>query len=138
MPATNPSLDRQTILRDFLARRHPLFEAMQGHWVFLEHTYEGGRQWFEENLFRYVKEGDIEYKARVIRSYRFNHTREVVDLVDKYLFKMDIVRSEDAPQPILDFWKSATLQGSKIEDFMRSISTKSSIFGRIWVVVDTT
>jgi hypothetical protein len=35
------------------------------------------------------------------RAYRFNHTREVVNLINKYLFKEDIQRCEDdAPQSV--------------------------------------
>lgn len=120
-------------------RRHPDYVSMLPHWEFMEQCYLGGRKWFTENIFRYLKEGDGEFRDRVARAYRFNHTREVVDLVNKYLFRADIVRNKvDAPKSVVKFWERATLQGLSIDEFMRIASTKSSVGGRPWVIVDTT
>lgn len=128
----------QTILRNFFNRRHPDYDRSIGHWHFLEKTYEGGRAWFYENIFKYHKEGDEEFKARLERAYRFNHTREVVDLVQKYLFKGNITRDTDnAPQVVKDFWESATLQNFRIDQLMRSAGSSSSVKGRVALVVDT-
>ncbi|CAG9228817.1 hypothetical protein [Burkholderia vietnamiensis] len=128
----------QKTLQQFIARRHPLYEAMKGHWDFLEETYEGGRAWFAANLHRYIKEGTKEYQDRLRRAYRFNHTREVVDLLDKYVFKMEIQRNEDAPDFIQRFWKRATLTDLPITEFMKRVSNRTSTFGRVWIVVDST
>lgn len=128
--------NQQKKLRKFIKRRHPEYERMLPHWEFLCATYEGGREWFRPNLFRYIKEGDQEYCDRLGRAYRFNHSREVVDLVNKYIFKMAIDRSEDAPDSVKKFWKQATLNGMSMRDFMQEVSRKTSIFGRIWVVID--
>jgi hypothetical protein len=128
----------QKRLKKFLERRHPEYEGNVHHWKFLLQTYEGGRQWFPDNVFRYIREGDRKFNDRVKRAYRFNHTREVVDLVDKHLFKQNIARSEDAPDPVKKFWKTATLNSLSIKDFVRRVSKLSSIFGRVWIVVDNT
>lgn len=125
-------------LAELIARRHPAYEEHLEHWNFLEETYEGGREWFKKNIFRYLREGDGEYADRVKRAYRFNHTKQVVDLVDKYLFKMPVVRNtEDAPESVQKFWESATLSGLNIDTFARRISNATSRFGRVWVVVDS-
>ncbi|MPS48542.1 hypothetical protein [Methylobacillus sp.] len=127
----------QEKLRKFLARRHPEYFDLVAHWRFLVSCYEGGRGWFEHNIFRYIKEGDKEFKDRLARAYRFNHTREVVDLVNKYLFKMAVARNEaDAPEFLRKFWANSTLNEINIDDFMKQISKMTSIFGRIWIVVD--
>jgi hypothetical protein len=132
-------MDNQKKLQKFLTRRHPEYAEKLSHWVFLRSSYDGGRGWFGSNIFRYIKEGEKEYGDRVARSYRFNHTREVVDLVDKYIFKMEIFRKQDdAPEPVLKFWNHATLNNLSISDYMKQISKMTSIYGRIWVVVDTT
>lgn len=124
---------------ELIKRRHPRYDALKAHWDFLEATYEGGRGWFAENIFRYVKEGDNEYADRVKRAYRFNHTRQVVDLVDKHLFKMHVARNEeDAPECVAAFWKKATLSGLDIDTFAQRISNATSRFGRVYVVVDST
>lgn len=126
-------------LKELVQRRHPQFEDHLAHWAFLEATYDGGREWFKENIFRYIKEGDSEFKDRVERAYRFNHTREVVDLINKYLFKQNIVRNEeDAPESVKKFWKRSTRNGMGISDFSRQISKKTSIYGRVAIVVDRT
>jgi len=128
----------QKTLQDFLARRHPDYNRLHPHWTFCEETYEGGRHWFRGNIFRYVKEGDKEYDDRVARAYRFNHTREVVDLIQKYIFKSPVARNwDDAPDYVKQFWRKSTLANLTIEQFMKMVSTASSNFGRVWVFVDS-
>jgi hypothetical protein len=124
--------------RAFFERRHPEFANNLAHWLFLEQTYRGGRAWFASNIHKYFKEGVSEFAERLNRAYRFNHTREAVDLVQKYLFKSPVARKTDGvPQAILDFWKNATLSGLTIDQLMRTVSTGSSIGGRVALVVDT-
>lgn len=136
---TQPMTDEQKRLKALIARRHPAYEESIEHWKFLEDTYEGGREWFNDNVFRYIKEGDQEYGDRIKRAYRFNHSREVVDLINKYLFKQPIFRNEtDAPSSVKDFWKKATKSGLTIKDFARQVSKKTSMLGRVGIVVDMT
>lgn len=136
---TAPQTDDQKKLRALIERRHPDYDDNVDHWDFLEDTYEGGREWFKDNIFRYIKEGDTEFADRLARAYRFNHSREVVDLLNKYLFKQNIQRNdEDAPESVKRFWKKSTRNGLGIKDFARQISKKSSIYGRIGIVIDNT
>lgn len=119
-------------------RRHPEYVGSVDHWEFVELSYKGGREWIDKNLFTYHKEGAKEFKKRKERAYRFPHSREVVSLINKYVFKGSIDRRPDdnLPLTIKDFWKSATVMKRPIADLMNSISTWTSTFGRIWVVVD--
>lgn len=134
-----PQTDEQKRLKALVERRHPEYAEYLEHWKFLEATYDGGREWFSENVFRYIKEGDREFSERIKRAYRFNHCREVVDLINKYLFKQAIMRNEaDAPPSVQTFWKKATKGGLTIKDFARQISKKTSMLGRVGIVVDTT
>jgi hypothetical protein len=127
------------VLRRLITRRHPKYDDCAKHWNFMESTYNGGRDWFEKNIFRYIKEGDREFSDRRERCYRFNHSREVVDLIGKYLFKQHIQRNEtDAPESIRRFWERSTKSGLGINDFARQIGKRTSIVGRVGVVVDTT
>ncbi|UWM66650.1 phage portal protein [Enterobacter sp. CP102] len=127
------------VIKDLVKRRHPEYDKKKEHWDFISATYAGGRAWFDDNVFRYFKEGDQEYKERVERAYRFNHTREVVNLINKYIFREDFHRTEeDAPEFIRDFWRRATRQNVSVNEFMAAIDLQSSIYGRIWVVVDST
>jgi ribosomal protein L12E/L44/L45/RPP1/RPP2 len=132
-----PASDDQKKLRALIERRHPEYVEQKDHWDFCEETYEGGREWFDANIFRYMKEGDREFKERKSRAYRFNHTREVVDLLNKYLFRQAITRNDtDAPDCVKQFWKRSTRNGLGIDDLSRQVSKMSSIFGRIAIVVD--
>jgi hypothetical protein len=121
-------------------RTHPEYMALKSHWDFLRDTYSGGREWFDDNIFKYVKEGSGEYADRIKRAYRFNHTREVVDLVVKYLFKANITRNvDDASDAVKRFWKRPgrfEAPGS-IDRFMRNTATQASIYGRCYIVVDS-
>lgn len=131
--------DEQKRLRKFVERRHPKYKELLPHWNFMQATYDGGREWFKENVFRYIKEGDKEFGDRLKRAYRFNHTREVVDLINKYLFKQSVTRNEaDAPECLKNFWKRSTKNGLTINDLMRQVSKKTSQYGRIGIVVDMT
>lgn len=123
-------------LKKLIERRHPDYKDSLDHWSFLEETYFGGRDWFKKHIFQYFKEGPDEYESRIKRAYRFNHTREIVDLVNKYLFRAEIARSKDAPEQLQRFWGAATRAGLSADEFARVISTKGSIFGRVWVVID--
>ena len=131
------SNNEQQRFRKLVERRHPKFEELLPHWNFMEATYEGGREWFDSNVFRYIKEGDKEYSSRLERAYRFNHTREVVDLINKYLFKQSIVRNtDDAPDCLKRFWECATKSGLSIDNLSRQVSKRTSQYGRIGIVVD--
>lgn len=124
-------------LRAFYDRRHPGFAEALSHWRFLEAAYRGGREWFSGNIFRYFKEGDKEYEKRLERAYRFNHTKEVVELVQKYLFKGEITRNTaEAPDIVNQFWKKTTRGGMGIDQFMRLVSVGNSVGGRVGIVVD--
>lgn len=135
----NFDITDQKSLKKFVERRHPDYKALYLHWEFLESCYEGGRSWFGDNIFPYFKEGDSEFAERLKRAYRFNHSREIVDLVNKYIFKAEITRNEDdASAAVKSYWKEATKNGLNVDQFMRQVSLRSSTFGRIWVVVDNT
>lgn len=125
-------------LLQLVRRRHPVYAEKIGHWNFVDATYEGGPAWFADNIFRYMKEGDRDYRDRVERAYRFNHTKQVVDLVDKYLFKMSISRKDDAPDSVKRYWKDTTRSGLDADGFFKRVSTATSMFGRIYIVVDST
>lgn len=127
----------QEALKAFIDRRHPEYEEYEDHWDFLHDTYEGGREWFDQHLFKYHKEGDDEFAKRRDRAYRFNHTREVVDLVQKYIFKGNIERQETAPQELKDFWAKATLSNLSIGQFAYSCSTEATKMGSVWIFTDT-
>ena len=123
-------------LRQLVTRRHPEFDEKQTHWQFLYNTYISSPSWFRENIFQFVREGPETYSGRLKRAYRFNHTREVVDLVNKYLFKNPPIRRESVPDSVLRFRARATQSGLTLDEFERQVSRMASIVGRVYIVVD--
>jgi hypothetical protein len=130
-------MEQKTPYDEIATRTHPEYASFIREWLFYRSTYNGGRAWFKDNIFKYFKEGPDEYEERVERAYRANYTREVVDLINKYIFKADVARSEDAEPYIQDFWKNTTLQRRDIDHFMNIACKGSSIYGRVWIVVDS-
>jgi hypothetical protein len=128
--------DNQNTLKSLIQRKHPDFDIKVPHWAFLNQTYESPREWFDTNLFRFVREGDETFTGRQQRAYRFNHTREVVDLVNKYLFKHPPERNQEVPPEVQRFRAKATLSGLSLEQFERQVARKASIYGRVFVVLD--
>jgi hypothetical protein len=126
----------QKLLKQLVARRHPDYDKKREHWCFLHETYLGSREWFKKHIFKFSREGAETYLGRVERAYRFNHTREVVDLVNKYLFKLAPVRTDEVPDAVKRFRQRATLSGLGVDEFERQVGVASSIFGRCYVVVD--
>jgi hypothetical protein len=129
-------MENQKELKHLVGRRHPDYDLKKEHWNFLLETYESPRTWFDKHLFRFTREGEKTFEGRRQRAYRFNHTREVVDLVNKYLFKEAPMRSDDVPDYVVDFRKRATLSGLSQLQFETQVSRKASIMGRVYVVVD--
>ena len=123
-------------IKKLIARRHPEYESMKIHWDFMDACYRGGRKWFEENIFEYHKEGAQEFSNRKKRAFRFNHTREIVDLTNKYLFRAEISRKDGAPNAVKEFWGNVNRDGLNIKDFMQVVSQKNSTLGCPWIIVD--
>lgn len=127
----------QEDLKAFVSRRHPDYSGQIAHWDFLEETYQGGREWFMHHLFQYHRESLNEFADRLNRAYRFNHTREVVDLIQKYISKSPVSRSADAPEELVKFWNESTMNGLDIDQFMLAASAEASKLGSIWIFTDT-
>lgn len=132
------STELNEITKAIKSRKHPDYEEFHPQWQFFEDSYRGGRQWFDTHLFKYHKEGETEFEDRKARAYRFNHAKEVVELVGRYLFRANIHRSENAPEEVKAFWKRMSKRGWDVDESIPVLSKWASVFGRIWVVVDAT
>lgn len=135
MSKETPQFDKKQLL-NLVNREHPDYASKKGHWDFLHETYESPRSWFEKHIFQFVREGDETYSKRKERAYRFNHTREVVDLVNKYLFKTEPMRPNDVPDYVKRFRERATRSGLSQLEFEAQASRKASIYGRVYAVID--
>ena len=124
------------VMNAFYQRTHPEYQGMLDHWRFCRQTYAGGPSWFVDNIFKYLKEGPEEFADRIARAYRPNHTREVVDLIQKYIFKSPVKRDQSASDSVKRFWASATRSGQGIDELIAEVSTSTSISQRVALVID--
>lgn len=116
---------------------HPKYIEHSELWSFLYESYVGGKQYFKKHLVKHYKEGDLSYDNRIDRASRENYSRSIVDTINSYLFKEQASRhTED--KKLEEFFLNVDGQGREISQFMKSASILSSIFGRVYIVVDKT
>jgi len=119
-----------------IVRRHPEYHRMVNKWDFWLDSYLAPLDEYSiKYLFKNEKEGDDEFKQRCERAYRENHSKRVVDLINTYLFKEDAVRKTEDKQ-LKNFIADADGRGHNLRQFFKGVSLFSSIFGRVYVVVD--
>ncbi len=125
-------------IKDLVARRHPEYIKKKSTGISSPaHTLAGvpgSMTTFSDTSKKVIRSSRSVWNAPTA-----SITPEVVNLINKYLFKEDIHRNvEEAPEPIQKFWKRATRQNVSIDGFMSALDLQSSIYGRVWVVVDST
>lgn len=124
--------------RNLLDNRHPQYAAMSPDWIFWAQSYNGGQEYTAaKHLFKFCRETDGRYSARLKRADRNNFTKQILDLVIQYLFKEAPARKHDkASQAIQDFWEDVDGKGTQIDDFARQLGTNVGLYGFHYVVVD--
>ena len=108
-------------------RTHPEYATHKSVWDFLQSSYEGGMKYISNNLFQYIKEGNIEFDKRKERAYRENHTRRIVDLIISYLFKAQPTRAM-TNQLLIDFYDNVDGLGTPMHQKLKYFSSMASVF----------
>jgi len=121
--------------KDVISHRHPEYNGISSIWDFFLLSYHGGEAYTAANLFRYFKEGQEEFNSRVARSYRENHSRRVVDLINSYLFKEAPIR-RTKNERLERFIEDADGKGNSLDHVMKEVSQFSSVLGRVYIVCD--
>ena len=138
-------------------RRHGKFNLMEKHWRFMEESYEGGPNYLfkgsnslhiigssaslnmlnSTNLFQYFKEGNNEYRDRIMRSHRRNYSQRVVDQIRSYIARKPASRkTEEANEVLTEFWKNTDAAGHSIDQWMALVLQWVEVFGVLWLHVD--
>ena len=120
-----------------LTRTHPRYTDYARLWNFYSESYVGGETYFKNHLIRYYKEGETSYDNRIQRAYRENYCKSVIDIINSYLFKEPATRHL-GDERLEKFYQNIDGHGKDVTQFMKSASIASSIFGRVYVVVDKT
>jgi len=118
-------------------RTHPLYDKYLPEWNFFMESALGGKDYCdnEDNLFTHRLEDQAgDYEDRLERVYYLNYCGLVCSTYSEYIFKEIVNRPEDT---LLDeFRKDVDGRGTDINTFMAKVSTLSSIYGHVHIVVD--
>lgn len=116
-------------------RTLPNYVTRAEAWDFMIASYLGGKSYIESHLFKYYIEGDDEFKERKTRAHRENHCKRIVDLFNSYLFQEQPTR-DTIDARLKQFHENVDGKGKRIDKFMKGASLWSSVFGRIYIMVD--
>lgn len=131
----------QTLENDIAAALsgNDIYNTYQGVWKYLLESYLGGEEYRKgAHLTRYALESDREYQARLVTTPLENHCQSVVSVYNSFLFRETPDREfmSIAAVPELDpFLWNCDMDGRNFDQFMRDVSTWSSVFGHSWILM---
>lgn len=116
-----------------------IYNTYQEHWKYLLESYLGGEEYRKAgHLTRYQLESDSEYAARLRSTPLENHCQSVVSVYNSFLFRENPDREfmSIAAVPELDpFLWNCDMDGRNFDQFMKDVSTWSSVFGHCWILI---
>ena len=108
-------------------------------WLFYLESYMGGEEYRKgQHLTRYQLESEAEYRARLAVTPLDNHCRSVVNVYNSFMFREMPDRdygSLAAEPTVEDFLEDADLEGRSLDAVMKEVSTWTSVFGHVWVLL---
>lgn len=116
-----------------------IYQSYQYRWKYLLESYLGGEEYRRAgHLTRYQLETDAEYQARLRATPLENHCQSVISVYNSFLFrecpKREFEALEMMPE-LKDFCRDADLDGRSLDNFMKDVSTWSSVFGHCFIMV---
>ena len=122
---------------DMAKRRHPDYSAYEEHYKLLLASYLGGQDYID-NASSYIVQHPFEdsslYTVRTQLAYYLNYCRRVVEAYTNFIFNASVRRSEDPK--FTNWFKNVDGKGTTIDSFMRGVSSLSSVFGFVDVLLD--
>lgn len=119
---------------------HPQWKEHIERWKFLIDSYMGGHSYKQgEYLAAYIFENKETYETRLQNTPYDNHVKATIAIYNSFLFRQPPKRDYGsiANDPGLEaFLQDSDMEGRTFESVMRDISTYSSIYGQVWVIVD--
>ena len=116
-----------------------LYNDNKARWQFLLESYLGGEAYRKAaHLTRYQLENEREYSARLANTPLANHCKSIIATYISFLFRQDAERElgvwETNPA-VQSFIGDADLEGSELDDFMKSLTTWALVFGHSWCIL---
>ncbi len=119
---------------------HPEWKRNIRRWQYYSDSYNGGNEYRAgQYLIKYILESGDDYENRIRQTALDNHCKGVIETYNSFLFRVPPKREYGAigQDPAIDaFFDDCDLDGRSFNAFMRDVSTYSSIYGHIWVMID--
>jgi hypothetical protein len=131
----------QTMLQQYMdaISTNLLYQRNQSYWDFLLNSYMGGVEYQRAGMLtKYMNETENEYIARLSSTFCENHCKSVISTYISFLFREHPERELgllEYDTTVMDFMEDADLDGRSFDNFMKEVSTWSSVFGHCWVMV---
>ena len=122
-----------------LLSANDIYSTYQDRWQELFQSYIGGEDYtMAGHLHKYQLETQSEYSSRLKTTPLENHCKSVVSVYNSFLFREKPYRDLTGidGSPILEqFLKDADQDGHSLDEIMREVSTWSSVFGHVWLII---
>lgn len=126
-----------------LSQVHPVYAQNIEHWEYYWRSYAGGHQYREGAYLRkYLNEeaapGD-QYNQRLVNTALQNHVKSIVHIYRSYLFRNEpsrVLGNLLNQQDVRDWITDVDLNGTDIDQFMKTLNDNLMIYGTSWVVLD--
>lgn len=121
-----------------LRRKNSLWSEFSPRWQFYRKAYEGGEDFANrDNLFRHLRENELDFNSRVDRVHNMNYCEPLVDFFTNFIFAESIDRNGGSDTAFYDdFVKDVNLKDDSVDDFMRQVSDDMQIYGMAYTLVD--
>ncbi|RTY39593.1 hypothetical protein EKD02_02670 [Chlorobium phaeovibrioides] len=135
----NPAITPETLLS-----KHNLYNVFSDEWDYFRQSYQGGKAYRDASLlypYRFEKEGTGEalLLERLRQTPLDNHCESALHTYSSFLWKKkpqrDLAELQDDPE-ILALLKDADLEGTPLNEFMRTVQIQAGIYGHAWIVID--
>lgn len=116
-----------------------LYQEYYDQWQYLLESYMGGSEYRDAgHLTRYQLETDSEYRARLKSTPLENHCASVIQVYNSFLFRQEPKRDftvNGESFELEQFLRDADMDGRSLNQFMKEVSTWTSVFGMAWIIV---
>jgi len=116
-----------------------VYKANAANWQYLKESYLGGAVYKAgKHLTKYINEEENDYINRLNSTPLDNHCSSVVSVYNSFLFREEPTREYGSVATLPEteaFLKDSDLDGRTLNNFMKEVSTWSSVYGHTWVIM---
>jgi hypothetical protein len=122
-----------------LLSNNEIYSTYRTRWNEMYQAYIGGEDYtLAGHLHKFQLESQAEYSRRLQQTPLENHCKSCLAVYNSFLFKSEPYRDLGALEnnPITElFLKDADQDGQSLNEMMRDVSTWSSVFGHVWLLL---